>query len=432
MNYKLLSSQNYSFAACLLKIIFILPDSKVVFHASLVNNLPSPASPIIFDNISINEGFGFDTMLRSFFEVPQDGYYWLYLSVGIPFNKSCKCTINGQNISLSVFRTLAITGFDVTLQDIASRGNLLPLKKGQQLFANTSNALLKETTWFGFLLDNTMDVPVAFSLGNSRPTALVTTSDSIIISFDTTFVDTHFAWNSTLSAYTIAVTGIYFIVYQGSTSSSVNSTQYLTIYVNSVSLYNIVGFPASALDSWSKTGSLTSAFAVLVRLNVGDKLSLYLQGRPIALYSDITYQTSFSGFLYQPLNGVSRIAWWVTSSNAFSGADSPIPMTSIILNEGYSFGWRKSNSVSAPDNGIYYVYMAGDAFSNNKIYLQLILNGRPVASLLCNLPVKGETVSRSKAVLLRLNTNDELYISQPCKDCLIDGISFLGFRLLVI
>ena len=126
MNYKLLSSQNYSFAACLLKIIFILPDSKVVFHASLVNNLPSPASPIIFDNISINEGFGFDTMLRSFFEVPQDGYYWLYLSVGIPFNKSCKCTINGQNISLSVFRTLAITGFDDIQKDPSAMPSFRP------------------------------------------------------------------------------------------------------------------------------------------------------------------------------------------------------------------------------------------------------------------------------------------------------------------
>ena len=391
-----------------------------------------PNSLISFDTVSINEGLCFDEENNSFFSVPEDGFYWFHLSAGIPANHFCNYAMNTGNISLSIIKTrYSHPGLDVT-----SRDNLLSLKKGQKLSVSSTFQLhsdeLKQTSWIGLRLDSIMSPFVAFSLAHTKPN-----NPFNYIPFDTIFVDTHFAWDSKTHSYIIPFTGLYFLSFHATTNTSTFGPYYVALYVTTSKLTS--SFQMNQ-DNGKLIGSVTISTSLLRFLQEGDTLKL-AGGN---LYCDNTYQTSFAGFLYtsSTVTGEAKIAWFATDCSSYLGIDNvtisngytggyvnPVPFPNVIVNEG--FGWNiAKQTFTAVEAGLYYVYLSGGSYQGYKFSLQICHNGQPIASLKRDFPSR-DIFIRSRAILLRLNVNDELRVIQQngTEEFGYYNVSFMGFRL---
>jgi hypothetical protein len=100
---------------------------------------------------------------------PQDGVYWLEMSVGIPANKTCTVSVmmNQTTELISYSRTQMAPGLDVMAQS-----GLFVVREGQQLIMTANNTLYSDdpgvqTSWLGVRLDNIMSPFVGISIAGS-------------------------------------------------------------------------------------------------------------------------------------------------------------------------------------------------------------------------------------------------------------------------
>ena len=393
--------------------------------ASCQNNLLAASSVVRFDTLSLNDGKGFDGN-NNFFTVPEDGIYWFHMSVGIPGLTLCDYKMTAGSLTLSVIRTAAL----YTDLDVTSRSDMLQLKKGQRLFISSTYSLfsdtLVQTSWSGFRLDSVMNPCIAFAVVSKTSTIM---TGNQFVKLDSVFIDTHVAWNSSASYYTTPKTGLYFISFHCSANSVYNAVQTVYVYVNTAQVSNNY----ITLDPGSQSGSETISSSLLVVLYKGDKLQLYLNGN--SFFSDSTLQTSLSGFLYQPSISGYKIAWSVANTDCTSGPRDPYPFPVIIINEGY--GWRANqpmqNTFVATDDGVYHVFLSGGHNAGWKFNLQLFLNGQPIAGLqrsfIYSSTWRTNEISRSKAVLIRLNSDDVLRAVQPSGTFGACRVTLVGFKV---
>jgi hypothetical protein len=105
-------------------------------------------------------------------------------------------------------------------------------------------------------------------------------------------------------------------------------------------------------------GSDTSSQALLLPLNTGDVVRLILTALTTqSIYSDTNYQTSFSGFLYEPIHGQS-VAWSLSLSRSEYLGPAVINFTIIYVNAGSA--WNSSAAtLQISVSGIYFLTLSG-------------------------------------------------------------------------
>ena len=380
---------------------------------SQFNNLTQPAnSRIVIYNIPLfNEGSSYDNVTGHFI-APSDGHYWFHWSVGVPNRTMCNYTLTSHNLTLRIFK--ALNSYDGI--DMLSRDNLVSLLKDQSLFIESSEPLYSDqwyqTAWLGFRLDTLMNPFISFSVTGTN----FFSNSSVTMTFDTILVDTHNTWNIRSNGYVIPQTGIYFITYYA--SSSRTETQAIHLQVNNTSLLN---YPYLNL----RPGNETSSISYITSFHVGDIVSLFLSASDIV--GNHFYQTSFSGFHYQPINSLLRIAWSVVNQKEVLNDTYPLPFNIILMNDG--FGWHfQRNEFIAPENGLYYISVAGSNHQNYRLHLRVMLNSQTVCTLQREFPALNGPVTRSQASVVRLAQSDVLSIKQFPSYGVYQPF-FTGFRL---
>ena len=175
------------------------------------------------------------------------------------------------------------------------------------------------------------------------------------VDLDSVVLDEGNGWDSNTYTYTVQVTGIYSLSINAGCLK--NKDNYLSLFVNGNSKSYAY---CDNIEHADETVSANEHF--MMSLNLGDTLMLkaesYKGSGYFGGYSDVTLQTSFSGFLYDPYHGCS-IAWSVARTNTLKKADSPlnpIDFDAILVNEGNA--WKSStNKVECIKTGTYVVYI---------------------------------------------------------------------------
>ena len=173
----------------------------------------------------------------------------------------------------------------------------------------------------------------------------------------------------------------------------------------------------------------------MLTLNAGDKVQV--ESEPGNYDED--KPKNFHGFLYSPPSEHS-VAWSVSRLVLIMGPDNNVNFSIISVNEPEC--WKASlNKVIIPKTGMYYVdicsYFCGKGFyycpGDGNGEIQVLRNDNPIIIIRRASATFINCVSRSRAVIINLNVNDELKIAVPTKGCIYSDhqrqVSFNGFML---
>ncbi len=134
------------------------------------------------------------------------------------------------------------------------------------------------------------------------------------------------------------------------------------------------------------------------------------------------------GFLYSP-STLPEVAWTAALNGNVQGPRDPVPFVAYV---NYGNGFDSSTyRFIAPHSGLYYVIMTGASTGSMPMKMNLLLNGVLKAGVAYEM--SGVKVSRSRAIILRLNVDEELRASLPAGYELGGSYlaaEFLGFRIM--
>jgi len=182
-----------------------------------------------------------------------------------------------------------------------------------------------------------------------------------------------------------------------------NATHAITLYVGTTAV------TVSYLYDTNHYDVDTLGTTAMINLNQGDRLSTSLGFGPI--YSDIRYTTSFQGFLYNPI-GIIPLSWSVANEQIYTGLVDPVPFDVVFLNQGA--GWDiVQNTYKVRDAGVFYIQMTAGISNAWPAKMELLLNGLPQANIYRESTSQNNIDTRSRAIILRLITDDELRIRVP-------------------
>ena len=121
-------------------------------------------------------------------------------------------------------------------------------------------------------------------------------------------------------------------------------------------------------------GTDISSCSLLLHLNEGDILNLYLHPNPSTaqIVSNDNYQLSFTGFLYEPNHG-TKIAWTLifpNGNNTIFNGPTIINFNTVLLNEG-SVQNTSSKSLVIPVDGVYYLGLCNTSVKGMQFNLVL-------------------------------------------------------------
>jgi hypothetical protein len=180
------------------------------------------------------------------------------------------------------------------------------LSDGQELYVSSDYTLysdgMMQTSWSGFKLDDVINMEVVFRA--ARVTSIINSPINAAIPLDKLIINIGQAWDACNSQLVVPKTGIYFLSWSAASFS--NITHVIELQVNGA-------VKSRSFIYTSYPGSDTSSQALLLPLNTGDVVKLILTDflQLTSIYSDMNYQTSFSGFLYEPVHG-QAVAWSLT------------------------------------------------------------------------------------------------------------------------
>ena len=321
------------------------------------------------------------------------------------------------------------TNTKYTGADTTSRDEIMFLKSTSELLLSSDTKLFSDiylqTTFAGFLINDIVDTLVAFLF------CLSTTFYSLVdvnIPFDSIVIDTHNGWRTSSSTYNVQISGVYVISY--SLAANAKQSPYITLLIN--------GNIKTAIYSSciAKNGIEIASRTILVSLMVNDNLAINFQHSFGSVYSDIRYQTSIKGFLYKPNKSVP-ICWYVMLSQKKTDVimiklADPVQFDTILINLGS--GWiEQTNRFITPSPGVYYIHLTAGICPGKPIKMELLVNGFPFVNVYRQFTSHTGHDVRSRAVLLRLQQNNELRIRMPAGYCMYSNdngyIGFGGFRL---
>jgi hypothetical protein len=324
---------------------------------------------------------------------------------------------NGSNIALSVTRSQVLSGANVKALEQVSRDDLLWLRKNQTIRMSSTSALysdsMAQTNWLGFRVDYLNSPFVGFNVVGTGVTtsATMTKITSYVVNNDVVG-----NWNANQSSYAVPFSGLYQIAYSA-TCSFTSPAPVITLYVNGVAIN--ANYPSLYFGVATTVATETLSASALVSLQQNDTLSVYQSGAA-------TCKVSVSSFMYSEINGYNNTAWYATTNAAYTGLVDPLPLNTVLVNQGAA--WRStSNSVVAQVGGLYYVAVSSRMSASFQV--RLLYNGNAVSSLQSEFGQNGPTHSR--ATLIRLNVNDTLRLQLPKNYTLTTSnkVAFTGIRL---
>ena len=324
------------------------------------------------------------------------------MSAGVPAYERLSYSL--QNASSVPNILLTHTAYDGEL--VTSRDDIQYINEGQKLYMSSAYSLysdsLRQTTWSGFKLDDVVAPLILFSVAR---TASYMNFDNFV-PFDKILLNVGQAWDACNNQLIVPRAGIYFI---SLTSASVpNTTHIIELRINNVTKART--FISSGLFN----GIDTSSHSLLLPLSAGDIAEVFLSYGPI--YSDNNYQTSLSGFLYEPVHG-QNIAWCLTHPfdvYTYIYGPSNVNFTNILLDNGLN--WNAAlGLLQIFTSGTYYLQLSGYSYPiNYKLNLVLSLNGQPLMNVM-EKAIGGRTNGdlRSRSLVINLQSGDQLTVSVP-------------------
>lgn len=390
-----------------------------MFCALRKSDIGGKSSPMNFDEVTVNEGAAFNLSYDTF--TPRaSGVYWFHFSVGLPVSIDTDVSISGLRTTRRVPRIIRGYGGQI---DTTSRNELTQMTVGSdRLIMETIGPLVSDpygvdTSWSGFHLESVMNTVAAFSVGLSY-----SIWEDIRIPFDVMFLDTHHAWDNVSHEYVIPVAGTWvFALHCGDFPGYPNRG---FTYLN-ISRHRDI----QVSHSWSREGVDIDGITVVVDVRAGDRVNAKIGYSPV--YSDDTYLTSLMGFHYSP-KSLPGVSWYVALITDYEGLQDPLAFPWVIINDGD--GWNDvTNIFTPPADGVYYLtWTAYTAYKTYSARLDLVKNGIVSASV--DSPNSDGNRSRTRAIILRLTTADQVWIRLP-ESNLVGGSSttaltvFAGFRL---
>ena len=150
-----------------------------------------------------------------------------------------------------------------------------------------------------------------------------------------------------------------------------------------------------------------------------------------SLYSDDAYQTSFSGFLYEPLNG-RKVARSFHQTSSTNGAYNPSPFNEVSVNIGN--GWYTANYTFITSYaGIYRLHLTATSMIFSQMDCRLMWNGAAYANIYSTTINYYKAITRLRAIMVKAKLGDAFHIATTCTTQLYSSdkglISFTGFLI---
>ena len=226
------------------------------------------------------------------------------------------------------------------------------------------------------------------------------------------------------------ISGAYVISY--SMAANLEENPFVYLYVKPSLLVGLF----ISYSTGDRNGIESMSRTVLVDLVEGDQLSAVLSGGSYgSVYSDIRYQTSMKGFLYKPYQTLP-ISWcvaWEEGSNVeIVGPIDPVSFNVIFINQGSEWDEALSRFI-VPLSGVYFIQLTAGISISKPTNMELLINGLPIINVYRQFSTHSVNNTRSRAIILRLQQDDQLRIRLPSGYYLRTNpyryTGFAGFRL---
>ena len=357
-------------------------------------------------------------MITGRFTAPADGFYWFHLTAQAPANTMCDYRLIGANHTVSVLRL-----HTNHTKDTLSRDDFQWLEKGETAYVTSdyplSSETLAESSFAGFRVDSMFDPFIAFAVGRTK-----TFSDGYgLIPFQKVLIDSSNSWDRYANEFIVPLSGIY--LFTVNTCAVARGQHHVTLTINRRQVLVHSTYVGGLIHDGVETVSRTT----MVNLFFRDTVSISLNGGE--LYSDSSYQTSFMGFLYEPINNVRKVAWSVHNDNNVRSND-PVEFHYVLVNEGS--GWYANHRFITPESGVYYVSINVNARSNDQFNMFILHNAEPIVSITRGSDSTGNG-NHGRSKIIHLQQGDELRVAMPSNSYFSGSpfkeTSFTGFRLFV-
>ena len=358
-----------------------------------------------FDTVLVDTTSSFDET-KAVYTARSSGFYFFHMSAGVPAYQRVNLALHNA----SSIPNLILTHTTLDGELVMSRDDIQYVSENQSVYLSSDYPLysdsLLQTSWSGLRLNEFMSPLVLFRAARTSSYEIV---DSNIL-YDKLLINVGQVWDQCNNQLVVRQAGIYFLSW--STASVPDSIHISELQLNGIS---VVRLP---INNGYYSGSDTASQSVLLALNAGDLVTIFLHNG--SAYSDSSYQTSFSGFLYEPYHG-QKVAWslgfpYSLDNHTYAYGPADIIFTNILLNEGLA--WNISTGIlTIPLSGLYYLKLSGVSYPlQYKFNLGLSVNGQLLMNVMdktsSSLRTKYYTL-RSRSLITRLQQGDKLVVSVP-------------------
>jgi hypothetical protein len=385
-------------------VILNVQGQQYVSVFSAVRYTPIAASNVLpFNQVLVDTAGGFDSSMTTY-TARSSGFYLMHFSAGVPSYQKLAYYLRNGSTTPGIF--LSHTSYNGEL--VSSRHDIQYVSENQSLYISSDYPLfsdgLLQTTWSGFNLNSLMDTLVVLRAARTSNFAGTT------VVFDEMLINVGQGWDECSgNQFLVPRAGIYFLSWI-SASVPINCGV-LRMYINGVfhsESINCAGYYAG-IDTSSRT--------MLLFLNALDVITFVRSTDYGAIYSDLYYPASFTGFLYEPKHN-QQIAWTLSFPGEVIYLYGPtvVNFTEVALNAGSAWN-ATSASIQIPVSGLYYLTLAGVSYPvEYKFNMILTLNGQAFIN------VKEEvddsvkdmyTNVRSRSHIVHLERGDELVAIIP-------------------
>ena len=377
-------------------MIFFYLAQVTLFCAARNSSVQAPSVPFIFDQLIAQRGQSYN-LTTGYFKPQVSGTYVFHLSSAIPPLKPINLAIQKNSVYANIYRTtISHNGWDTT-----SRNAIYNLAKDTQIYLNLSFGFagcgpMRQASWSVFLLDNLVQPLVTFWVG--RTSSLTTIGK---IDYTSMIVNVGSAWDMTTNKFTAPYNGVY--VFSLNCGALGGQGYDVYVYVNNVVTH------AMALTSTSHNGIDISSRTFAISLMAGDVVFSGLSWG--MLFSDTGYETSFSGFLYEPRN-VLKVIWSVHQTTNTNSQSNPLPFDDVAVNVGN--GWNAvTNKFAAPHSGVYQLHLTltSNVPVQGQLNFLLVWNNVNYANIFIDKTNQNGRETRSRSIMIDASAGDQFWIA---------------------
>ena len=333
-----------------------------IFCVARTSKDTAPPPVVVFNDIIVSTSANYDQG-TSRYTVPQTGFYWFSLGVGIDAMDRMTYVLNGGQYGTDISRTsTSPTGPDTLARDVVqylTAGTVLYMSASSATFSNER----RQTMWAGVQLSSIFQEVVAFAV--ARDSQLLSAGT---VSFNSVFVNEGNGWQNGRNEFVAPRDGIYFL----SISSAVTAT-----YSHDI---RFVVNGQRQVKMWrnhvAQTGTDMLNRATLLNLVGGERVSIELVSGGV--YSDSNHQTAFCGFLYDPISVSAPVAWSAHRSSSGVGVTNALSFDRTFVNEGNA--WNGTH-LTAPVAGFYFVNIDVAASGHLALTVTLMKGNTAIADI---------------------------------------------------